>query len=180
MDTESGLTVDTPSVETGTVPGPDMVGDMSSPARTATTEPLEPTDRKDGRDSKGQFVKGNWGNRGGTSKPDKQGSLSKALDGIVDRSELAKVLWNLSLGKDRYGRTYKRPNLSVQLAAVQYVYDRLEGKPLLQLRHESDDLPTFIIMHGRDAGAIIEGEARELPEGETAPDDLDVKRAPIE
>ena len=77
-----------------------------------------------------------------------------------------------------HGRKSKRPHLSVQMAAVAYVYDRLEGKPLLQLRHESDDLPTFIIMHGRDAGAIIEGESRELPEAETAPGDLDVNRAP--
>ena len=133
------------------------------------------------RDAKGKFLKGVSGNPGGASKPEKTGSLVKILDGLVDRSELGKMLWCLATGKDRHGRAYKRPNLSGQLAAVQYIYDRLEGKPLLQLRHESDDLPTFIIMHGRDAkAAIIEGEARELPEGESAPGDLDVNRAPPE
>ena len=144
-------------------------------------QPLGEPKRTDGRDAKGHFLKGHGGNPTGSAKAKRDGSLSKELDGIVDRSELAKMLWCLSQGKDRHGRAYKRPNLSVQLAAVQYIYDRLEGKPLLQLRHEGDDLPTFIIMHGRDAkAAIVEGEVRELPEAETARDDLDVKRAPLE
>ncbi len=178
---ESRPTVDSPSVETGAVPGPGMAGDITSPARTAITEPDEATGRSDGRDNKGQFAKGNSINPTGAAKANRQGSLSKALDGIVDRSVLAKTVWNLSQGMDAYGRRQKRPNLNVQLAAAQYIYDRLEGKPLLQLRHEGDDLPTFIIMHGRDAkAAIVEGEARELPEGESASGDLDVNRAPPE
>ena len=180
MDQDVRPTVDSPSVETDILPGPSTAGDMSSPARAATTAPPETTTRTDGRTSKGTFAKGNSINPTGAAKANRSGSLSKALDGIVDRTVLAKVLWNLAQGNDVHGRRYKRPNLSVQMAAVQYVYDRLEGKPLLQLRHEGDDLPTFIILHGRDAGAIIEGESRELPEGETAPGDLDVNRAPIE
>ena len=144
---------------------------VAAPAQPVPSEPGEATGRTDGRDSKGRFAKGYSGNRSGAAKPNKTGSLSKALDGIVDRSILAKTLWNLAQGMDAHGRKYKRPNLSVQMAAVSYVYDRLEGKPLMQVRHETDDLPTFIIMHGRDAkaaGATVEGEARELPEGESA------------
>ena len=180
MEENSGSTVDSPSVETDILSGPDTVGDIASPARTAITASQETTTRTDGRTSKGTFAKGNSINPTGAAKANRQGSLSKALDGIVDRTVLAKVLWNLAQGNDVHGRKYKRPNLSVQMAAVQYVYDRLEGKPLLQLRHEGDDLPTFIIMHGRDAGAIIEGESRELPEAETAQDDLDVNAGPLE
>ena len=174
---------DSPSVTTDLQPGPDTVGDTSGAARTATTGPQEATGRVDGRDSKGQFAKGNSINPTGTAKANRQGSLSKALDGIVDRSILAKTLWNLAQGLDVHGRRYKRPNLSVQMAAVQYVYDRLEGKPLMQLRHEGDALAGIIIMHpGRMAPEeLIEAEARDVTdEAQSAPDDLEVNRAPSE
>lgn len=150
-------------------------------------QPVEPpgeAKRTDGRDAKGHWVKGQTGNPTGGAKPEKTGSLVKILDGLVDRSELGKMLWSLATGKDRHGRAYKRPNLSVQLAAVTYIYDRLEGKPLMQLRHEGDALAGIIILHpGRmEPGELVEGEAKELsaPEDEDAHIDLDVNRAQSE
>ena len=146
--------------------------DMSAPAEAA----VESSDEANGSDpevrngryvsgpKRGKFAKGFSGNPGGGHKPQKSGSLTKALDGIVDRSVLAKVLWNLAQGLDKNGRSLKRPNLSVQLAALQYIFDRVEGKPLQALRHEGEDLPTFIIMHGRDAAAARDAEQARAPE----------------
>ena len=152
------------------------------PAQQPVEAPSEPN-RTDGRDAKGHWVKGTTGNPTGGAKPEKTGSLVKILDGLVDRSELGKMLWGLATGKDRHGRAYKRPNLSVQLAAVTYIYDRLEGKPLMQLRHEGDALAGIIIMHpGRMAPEeLVEAEARDVTdEAQSAPDDLEVNRAPPE
>ena len=169
---------------------PEQDAPWSPPATTTPTpaqEPAQPAGESQltpSRDAKGKWLKGRSGNPGGAAKPSMTGSLSKALDGIVDRSILAKTLWNLAQGLDVHGRRYKRPNLSVQMAAVQYVYDRLEGKPLMQLRTEGDTLAGIIILHpGRtDPAELIEGESQEVTESEGADGhmDLDVKRAPHE
>ena len=87
---------------------------ITEPAREGT-QPL--ADRTDGRDQAGKFASGVSGNPGGRPKKQPEGSLMKALDGIVDRGDLARTLWRLSQGKDTNGRHYKLPHLPVQLAA---------------------------------------------------------------
>ena len=113
---------------------------------------------------KGKFAKGHSGNVGGRPKAKTTGTLTKELEGIVDRAELARSLWHLSQGKTKDGRKVARPNLSVQLAAIQTIYDRIDGKAVQQLHHEMDDLPSFIIMHGRDAAAARDAEQARAPE----------------
>lgn len=137
--------------------------DIAAPAETGVESSAEAAVRGN-RDVKGRFAPGHTGNAGGRPKAEKTGSLSKVLDGIVDRGELGRALWNLAMGKTKDGKKAARPNLSVQLAAIQVIYDRLEGKPLQSLRHEGEELPTFIIMHGRDAAAARDAEQARSPE----------------
>ena len=123
---------------------------MSVPAEASVESSREAEVREiraDGRDGKGRFAPGTTGNAGGRPKAKTTGTLTKELEGIVDRGELARVLWNLAQGKTKEGRKVARPNLSVQMAAVSYIYDRIDGKALQSLRHETDELPQFIIMH---------------------------------
>ena len=154
--------------ETDTPPSTGEAVDISAPAATGVESSAEAEVRDNrganGRDGKGRFAPGHTGNAGGRPKAQTSGSLTKALDGIIDRGELARALWNLAMGKTKDGKAVARPNLSVQLAALQYIFDRVEGKPLQALRHEGEDLPTFIIMHGRDAAAARNAEQAGAPE----------------
>ena len=112
---------------------------------------------------KGKFAPGHSGNPGGGHRAQKSGSLTKTLEGIVDRGELARALWNLAMGKTKTGARIARPNLSVQLAALQTIYDRIDGKALQSLRTEGDALAQIIIMHpGRMAAPDPEADATEV------------------
>lgn len=112
---------------------------------------------------KGKFAPGHSGNPGGGHKADKTSSLTKTLEGIIDRGELARSLWHLSQGRTAKGTKLSRPNLSVQLAAIQTIYDRIDGKALQSLRTEGDALAQIIIMHpGRMAAPDPDADATEV------------------
>ena len=57
---------------------------MSAPAETGS-EPSGESALRGNRDGKGRFAKGHTGNAGGRPKADKTSSLTKTLDGSIDR-----------------------------------------------------------------------------------------------
>lgn len=104
------------------------------------------------------FLPGNNANPGGRPKRDR--ALTAALEEVVDKTKLAEKLYKLALGGD--------------MAAIKYVYDRIEGMPpqrreieIYNVREEAERIADelgFAVGSEERKAAIIEAE-RLLLEG---------------
>lgn len=80
-----------------------------------------------GRDDKGRFLKGN---PGGPGRPPKGESLTEALKAKADKQELADILIGLAKQGD--------------LAALKYVYDRIDGSPRQTIDQTWTEMPAVV------------------------------------
>lgn len=79
------------------------------------------------RDDKGRFVPGHTG---GPGRPKKGEALTDILQARIDKEELAEML----IGRAREG----------DLAAVKYIYDRIDGRPKETVEQTVFDMPKVI------------------------------------
>lgn len=77
--------------------------------------PTQQVGNKPGRDAKGRLLPGNTANPGGRAPGV---SLTDALRAHVDKEELARLAYELTQCKDR----------GTRLRAIQWIYDRLDGR----------------------------------------------------
>ena len=111
--------------------------------------------------SSSSWKPGTSGNPMGRPRNDK--SLTAALDGIVDKQELAQVVCDIATGK-------LTTSVAVQLDAVKYIYSRIEGSPVQAMRFQAEGavMPLIFLHPGREAPEItsepdaIEAEAADV------------------
>lgn len=100
------------------------------------------------------FKPGESGNPSG--RPRKEQSLTSALEGIVDKQQLAQRVWDIATGK-------LTMNVALQLEAAKYVYARIEGNPVQAMRHQVEgQVNQLIFLHpGREVPVIPTDNPRE-------------------
>lgn len=87
------------------------------------------------RDERGRFVPGHSGNPGG--RPLKGETLTEVLRAKVDREAVARKLIELAMERD-------------DLAALKYIYDRVDGKPVETVNQTIREMPEFVRFDDED------------------------------
>lgn len=80
------------------------------------------------RDDSGRFAPGHSGNPSG--RPPKESALTDILKAKIDKDELAELL----IGRARGG----------DLAALKYIYDRVDGRPKETIDATISELPKYV------------------------------------
>ncbi len=83
------------------------------------------------RDENGRFVPGESGNPDG--RPPKEESLTEILRSKIDKDAIAEKLIQIAMEKE-------------DLAALKYIYDRIDGKP--KEKHEVEGTMPTVIFNG--------------------------------
>ena len=127
----------------------------STDASEATSEPANSqhtlTEQKS--DKPWLFQPGVSGNPSGRPRKDK--TLTGALEGLVDRDELAAKLMKIA-------NDDKTPAL--QLEAIKYVFARIEGSPIQAMRHQIEGaVGPLIFLH---PGKVIEAQSTDVTDSE--------------
>ena len=100
------------------------------------------------------FIPGQTGNAGGRPKKDRQ--LTAVLETVVDKQELGEKLWKLVLSGDTD---------AIKLAAIKYIYDRIDGTPPQRVQVEISDAREEAERIADDLG--LEGDERQRAVAET-------------
>lgn len=106
------------------------------------------------RNDKGQFIPGESGNPNG--RPPRGEALTEILRSRVDKDAIAERLVALAFGETKEG----------DMAAIKYIYDRLDGKPIETINqnvHETPKVIRFERADNPDTGQDIQsvGESEE-------------------
>ena len=122
----------------------DKNGSGAAPPQNETTEEAQ-------RGADGRWQEGQSGNPAG--RPPKIKSLTAALEGLVDKDELAQCVWDIATGKIS-------ASVQVRLEAVKYIYARIEGNPIQAMRHQIEGAvgPLIFLHPGRVAPDVGAGE----------------------
>ena len=93
------------------------------------------------------------GNPGG--RPPKHKTLTGALEGVVDKDEMAAKLMKLA-------NDDTMPAL--QLEAIKYIYARIEGNPIQAMRHQIEGAvgPLIFLHPGKDAPEVNTAESEAI------------------
>jgi hypothetical protein len=86
------------------------------------------------RDEKGRYLKGTSGNKNG--RPKKGTAMTDVLASMVDKEAIAAKLLELASKGD--------------VAALKYVYDRIDGTPTQTIKGDGAEPLTFVIRKAKD------------------------------